>query len=636
MTLVQVLTDEISVHMACDFRLTDPVTGRTTYNAAHKLVTAETANGPVLIGVTGVAFLDGKPVGDWIAEATGGLGLRASMEDLFDALRRGEIALARLLGAQDRRLTFMIGTFVGSQAIVAMVSNFEKIVDGRIRRAAVPERAMTISSIKPKSAVFFATGDAGTIREAEREELTLSLRSSASDERIHNQLRQLNETVSARTNTVSPGCHTSSLHAAGSGSSRPFLTEEQQGDFIPPEFALMMKQFGIQLNRKIGPDGKPMPIRIVQSVSARTGASREYFREQLKLQPENAEVWNNYGSFLAGQRRYADAISAFEKAHELNPSYVVASANLAKQVWLHQGDLTRANQLYREAVAAAKPSVPSWILSDFAIFCDEAMSDSDQAATLHNQASQDQNYPLAAAHRALFLLKHKIDLAKAKELFAFALEKQPDNPQILRLAGQADFFYFQDPEAARQKLHKACSLDPNDAYLLRLTADVCLAAGDSSSAAYYYRKLFKRQEYDAEAHGNYGLALLMERKSEAALHHLSKAARAAPDNLVIRMNLAAALWSRRRRSEAVALMRSIMESSSPREIELEANALLYIAEPRSANKATSRMRQLINDGIQADGTTLRAMVLGRPYAERKTADQLADIIEGKTPIPANW
>jgi hypothetical protein len=48
------------------------------------------------------------------------------------------------------------------------------------------------------------------------------------------------------------------------------------------------------------------------------------------------------------------------------------------------------------------------------------------------------------------------------------------------------------------------------------------------------------------------------------------------------------------------------------------------------------MRQLITDGIQADGTTLRAMVLESSETERKAADQLAKVIEGKAPIPSYW
>ncbi len=95
-------------------------------------------------------------------------------------------------------------------------------------------------------------------------------------------------------------------------------------------------------------------------------------------------------------------------------------------------------------------------------------------------------------------------------------------------------------------------------------------------------------------------------------------------------------WVRRKHSEAVALIRTIMAPSSPPQIELEAGALFSIAESRSAKEATSRMRQLITDGIQADGTTLRAMVLESSDTERKAADQLAKVIEGKAPIPSDW
>ena len=641
MTLVQVVADEKSVHMACDFRLTDQRTGQKITNTAHKLVTAQTVHGPALIGVTGIAFLDGKPVGDWIAEATGGLGITSSVEELLDALREAEDELFRLPNNIDRSHTFMIATFVGSQALVALVSNFERFVDGRIRRASSAETAMTISSIKPKSAVFFATGDTRYIKAADHQQLTVALRADASDNQIHEELRRLNEVVSDRakragTNTVSVGCYAASLHATGQGTSRPFLTGEQPGDFIPPEFALMMKRFGIKFNRRIGPDGKPMPIQVVQSASGRSGASPEYFREQLKLQPENAEVWNNYGSYLTGRGRYEDVISAFEKAHELDPSYVTAAANLAKTVWKQRGDVRRAKELYEEAVIAAEPSVPSWILTDFAIFSDEALSDYVQAADLHDRASRDKDYPLAWAQQALFMLERKEDPSKASALLASALEKQPGNPQILAVAARADFFYLGNPETACQKLHKACSLNSNDVYLLRLAADLCAMTGDSYSAAYYYRKVIKRQPYDAEVHGNYGLALLMERKLEGAQRHLKKAARASPDHFGIRTNLAATLWAAGNKAEAVALMCNIIDAGPPPEIELEVMAMSYLTTPSSRQESAPRIRQLIAGGAQADGTTVRRMARDMSRDDRETGEKLARAIEGKDSFPPDW
>lgn len=140
MTLVQALADEKSVHMACDFRLTDPFTRQVKSNLAHKLVTVQTPQLSALIGVTGIAFLHGKPVGDWIAETAAEVEENWSVDDLLDSLRHAEAALARLQGAQDRRLTFMIGAIVGSQALVALVSNFEKFVDGRIIGTGPPKR----------------------------------------------------------------------------------------------------------------------------------------------------------------------------------------------------------------------------------------------------------------------------------------------------------------------------------------------------------------------------------------------------------------------------------------------------------------------------------------------------------------
>jgi Tfp pilus assembly protein PilF len=636
MTLVQVLANETSLHMCCDFRLTDPWTGELKSNTAHKLVTLQMAPVAAIIGVTGIAFLDGKPVGDWIAEVTARLGPGSSAEDIADALRQAENVLSRLQGAHDRRLTFVVGAIVGSQSLVSLVSNFEEFVDGRIVRAGVASAVMTISSVKPKSESFFATGDASSIKLQEREHLILLLRSGAGDAQIQKQLRQVNEAVSTRTETVSAGCYAGSLHTTGAGSGRPFLTDEQPGDFISPGFAHMMKRAGIQLNRATGPDGRPLAIREDSATFATSGASPQYFREQLKLRPDSAEVWNNYGSFLNGRRKFDEAIDAFEKACTLDPAYPTALANLARSLWLHRGDVARADSLYAKAVEVEEPSVSSWILSDYAVFCDEGLADPVRASDLHGRAAQDQNYVLATARQALFMLKYQQDPEKAKELLAAALNNQPNSPQILLLAGQADFFYLKDPEAASEKLHKACSLDPSNVYGLRLAADVCLSLGDSASAAYYYRKLIKRQKPTAEVHGNYGLALLLEGKLDGALRHLSNAAHSAPNNLNIRTNLAAALWISRKRDDAVALMNTIMDSQPPPHIELEVVAMLYVTGSSPPGATTSRMRELIAAGARADGNTVRCLVRNRPRSERQAGEQVARIIEAKLAIPSDW
>jgi Flp pilus assembly protein TadD len=622
--------------MCCDFRLTNPYTGTVTQRDAHKLVTVSRFSISALIGVTGVAFLDGKPVGQWIAEAMATSGENASITDISDALRlQAGAVLSKITDRRVRRTTFVIASMIGTQSMVTLVSNFEAIEKGRIRRAALADADMTVSSTKPKAASFFAAGEADKITSAERDRLRLSLRAGVSDSRIHEKLRQVNEAVSRRTNdTVSIGCYTASLHATGTGSSQSFLTDEQSGSFIPPETTELWNRLGLRFNPQIGPDGRSVPVRLVQSGSVVIGASPEYFREQFKLQSGNAELWNNYGNFLRGRRHSEKAIEAYRKAIELNPAYAIALSNLAAMLW-DKGDIAEAEQLYVRAVAASEPSVPAVVLSDFATFCDEALSQTQRAALLHERAASDENFPLARARQALFILKHENESDQANPLLAQALARQPENPQVLYLAGKADWFYNKDSAAALAKLHKACSLDPRDVNVLGMAAYAAMKSGDSASAAYYCRKLLKVFP-TAEVQANYAMALLMEGKPEGALRHLSKAARFSPGDRmtsIIRTIRAATLWVLRRHDEAIALMHTILNTSLPPEIELEVLGMLHWASPTSASDTNQRIRQLIESGVRGDGYTIRSMVRNKPRSERDSGYRLADIIEGMLEFP---
>jgi tetratricopeptide (TPR) repeat protein len=506
---------------------------------AYKLIRTSRPHFSALVGFTGIAFLRGKPTGVWISEQIDKLDARARLEDFLDVLAQAESMLPRTGGATDRRLTFMIGAMVGTQSQVSLVSNFEELVNGRIVRDTAARDVMTISGFKPKGEQYFATGAANIVKTKDYEQLLLSLRSGAEDERIFEQLKNLNVDISARAraagqDTISPGCYVGSLHATGKGAMRPFLTDEEQGDFIPPESeALLKKLLESQFSRKIDAFGRPMPIRMVQSASATSGGSIESLNEQLKLRPNDPEVWNNKGSAHVSQRQWDEAIRAFEKAIALNPSYTTALANLAKVTWLHEKNFAEANRLYTEAVTAAGQSVESWILSDFATFCHEALGDDSRAADLHSRAAQDENYPLAAARQAYFILdsQHDLggdsqeDLDRADALITYAMGKAPNDANILCLAGLIDLRGHANVDAACEKFHKACCLDPRNTLALRLAADTSLQLADSASAAYYYRKLIKRIDYDVEVDGNYGLSLLHESKLEGALKHLSKAAR---------------------------------------------------------------------------------------------------------------
>jgi Tfp pilus assembly protein PilF len=362
------------------------------------------------------------------------------------------------------------------------------------------------------------------------------------------------------------------------------------------------------------------------------GGSPEYFREQLKLQPGNAEVWNNYGAYLVGKGKLDKAMEAFEHATELDKAHAIPIANLAKQQWLHKADVSEADRLYTEAVRVAEPSVPAWILSDFAAFCDEGLGETQRARELHDRAIGAESSPVAKAGLGYFLMKHGQEIERANSLLTDALDEQPGNPQILRLVGQADWFYRGDREAGREKVVKACILNPSDVVALRVAADMCLVLGEGASAAYYYRKLMKRGPADWQIESNYGLALLMNRKPDGALRWLSRARRAVPNEPMVLTNTAATLWALRRKAEAIDLMRLILSQVPPPEIELELLAMLRVAAPPAAKEMT-RLRHLVGSGHRGDGNTIRIMVRDRPKIERDLGLKLSDIIEGNAAVP---
>jgi hypothetical protein len=191
-----------------------------------------------------------------------------SIDDVVEALAsKAETPLSRIADAVQRRHTFVVGAMIGTQTRVSLVSNFEFFVEGQIRRNPTADIQLMVTSIKPKSAQLFATGAGAAITASERGQLETMLRSNAAEESIQERLSQVNAEVSRRTKTVSAGCYVASLHATGHGSSRPFLPDDQKGDFIPPEVEELVRRMGVGLQRAIGPDGKPAPLIVSGSTS---------------------------------------------------------------------------------------------------------------------------------------------------------------------------------------------------------------------------------------------------------------------------------------------------------------------------------------------------------------------------------
>ena len=304
MTLVLALASEHEVHMTCDFKLTNARTGNPLSVDAHKLVPIGLNTLQAVVGVTGLATLDGEEIGNWIARRTTNLGPDATLGSLLESLREASGALARVPvdERQYRHLTFVIGAVQGSQSVIALLSNYQNARGQFIADGAAPGADLLLDMTRPSSPRLVVAGQVRSVRKEERKALERLLRGGSPPDVIRERMAQVNKRAAGRTGYVSEGCYAATELATGHGTTEPFLVE-QIGDFMPPDAEEMLKKVGLSLTPKILPDGSQAPLQLRGTTSVSYKPSPEFFREQFKLRPADSELWNNFGVYEIGKGR---------------------------------------------------------------------------------------------------------------------------------------------------------------------------------------------------------------------------------------------------------------------------------------------------------------------------------------------
>lgn len=91
------------------------------------------------------------------------------------------------------------------------------------------------------------------------------------------------------------------------------------------------------------------------------------YDKAIELDPTHTSAWNNKGIALFRMKRYEDAIACYDKTIELNPNHANAWYNKAKALrGLGQSHLDKANE---DRVAAAKIINQSLAIFDSAEKC---------------------------------------------------------------------------------------------------------------------------------------------------------------------------------------------------------------------------------------------------------------------------
>jgi WD40 repeat protein/formylglycine-generating enzyme required for sulfatase activity/murein DD-endopeptidase MepM/ murein hydrolase activator NlpD/roadblock/LC7 domain-containing protein len=153
------------------------------------------------------------------------------------------------------------------------------------------------------------------------------------------------------------------------------------------------------------------------------------YSEAIRINPKNAESWNNKGSALSKVEKYQDAVVAYEEAIKINPKYVEA--------WINKG--TALDKLGR---------------------FDEAVASSDEAIKI------DPNYVEAWINKSISLSK----LKKYEEAIASCDEAIKIDPNIVKvwtLKG-VDYILIKNYKKALECFEKAISLEQDPAKLEQL------------------------------------------------------------------------------------------------------------------------------------------------------------------------
>lgn len=345
MTLNLTVTTRRCIYQSADYRLLDLRTGRTFDFETQKIVLVNTFGWSATVCFAGVGRTHNLDVGEWLADRVAAIQPDDPFERLLDELLTANDWLSTVPTLHDRRHSFSVGAFVGSEPVFALVSNFEQPSG---LAAATASARLSVFKLRPTKPKTFVSGQKLAVDRPQRRRLAALAARDPDPERMYSALVEVNRGAATRTTLVSPACFTAHVRLTGQGGGlahgigdRPFLP-----NFTIPAVAqdavmrLLDQQFG------------PGRAQLRGLSISRSDASDEYHETQLREKPDDPNTHSNFGAFLQDVKGDLEgAERAYRKAIELDDNHVNALGNLANLLW-EKGERDQAASLYRRALEA--------------------------------------------------------------------------------------------------------------------------------------------------------------------------------------------------------------------------------------------------------------------------------------------
>jgi tetratricopeptide (TPR) repeat protein len=308
---------------------------------------------------------------------------------------------------------------------------------------------------------------------------------------------------------------------------------------------------------RIAPAGAADAYRSLGILCSQTGRFPEainHLNAALRLDPDDAALWNDLGTIYQGASRSQDAIEAYRKAVERRPDFAEAHYHLGTA--LHRlRHLVEAAESYRRAIALAPKAVEAHLNLGAAlqelgnhveaeVAFRRALAINPRSAPAHfnlgiSLAALNRREAAIAAYRAV--LKLEPNLAPAHLKLGMLLEEK------------------RELDKAVACYRRAIALDPSQAMAFNCLGTALQGLGHAEEAIAAYREALRIDPTAVSAYFDLGVALTRRHQLDEALLCYRRAVALAPDLPAAHQELAMALRDRGQLDEAFAWYRRYAE-----------------------------------------------------------------------------
>ena len=275
---------------------------------------------------------------------------------------------------------------------------------------------------------------------------------------------------------------------------------------------------------------RPPPRRPGPEVYARRGRERVdagdlpgaqvAFEQAVKLDPENAGLWNDLGTVYAKRGLLESAEAAFKEAAEFWPENPEGPYNLGRLYTdMHRGQ--QAQAAYREAL------------------------------------KRDAGFGPAASNLAAQYLAQG-NASEAISVLGKALDQDPANPDHYLNLGNA-YLLQRDFDAAEAAYKNAQDVASWFAVARIGLGNVALARGDTAEAVAYYTNAASLKPEDPAPHVNLGSVYVAQGRLDEAIAEYQLAMGMAPQDPDLHLNLAVIYYKSQQYEEALTYCQAILE-----------------------------------------------------------------------------